>query len=296
MERRSEVPPAAPGRSSEVRPGEESIRWREVAALCGLVALVAAIGWIDWATGPDIGFSLFYLIPVVIAAWHHGRAGVVMVALAATAAWFLADYLLRESLLISLWNGFTRLAIYLSQGLLIAALREDRRRQAKLARTDPTTQLANSRSFREALELALEQSATVCVIYIDLDNFKRVNDSFGHGAGDALLEQSALAIRSSIRAQDLAARVGGDEFAILLTECEIDKAEATARRVVAGIGLLSSNYAGTDFGASAGVAFTHRSVPADELIKAADNAMYDAKRQHKGSVTVRLMTAIPAPS
>ncbi len=263
---------------------------RVAAATAGLLGVVALVGYVDYITGPDIGFSLFYLAPIVAAAWYCGRGASLLVAFAAAVSWFLADYIIRVSLPLSLWNGITRLVIYVTQGLLIAALREDRRREAVLARTDSITHLANSRAFLELLEAAVGQTKAICVIYIDLDNFKRVNDAFGHHAGDTVLERTAGALRESVRTTDVVARLGGDEFAILLQEIDVAGAEAIARRVIEKVQLIACDFDGTGLGASLGLAIAQRGFSAEELLKASDDAMYDAKRRQKGSFVLRVMS------
>lgn len=262
----------------------------QVATTIGLLGVVALVGYADYITGPDIGLSLFYLAPIVAAAWYCGRGASLLVACAAAASWFLADYMIRVSLPLSLWNGITRLVIYVTQGLLIAALREDRRREGVLARTDSITHLPNSRAFLELLEAAVGRAEAICVIYIDLDNFKRVNDAFGHHAGDEVLERTAEGLRESVRTTDFVARLGGDEFAILLQEIDVAGAEAIAARVLEKVRLIARDFEGTGLGASLGLAMAQRGFSAEEVLKASDDAMYDAKHRQKGTFTLRVMS------
>lgn len=93
-----------------------------------LLITIAGIGWIDYISGPDIGFSLFYLVPVVLAGWLDGHIPAAITAVMAAAAWFTADFLAHgpDRLLVTSWNGFTRLAIFLLIGLMMARLRADR--------------------------------------------------------------------------------------------------------------------------------------------------------------------------
>lgn len=267
-----------------------SLRRRRILLTAVLLTIVLVMGYADYVTGPDIGLSLFYLAPIVAGAWYGGRRVSVVVALTAAACWFLADYLVRVSLPISLWNGLTRLVIYLAQGLLVGTLREDRRREAALARTDSVTLLPNSRSFRETLEVAIGDGGSVSVLYIDLDNFKRVNDLFGHAAGDAVLQRTAVAIRKAVRSTDVVARVGGDEFAIVVHEADSEAGQATARRIIEGVARIADDYEGTGLGASVGIAISDRGdISAEGLIKPADDAMYEAKQRQKGSYVVRVV-------
>lgn len=253
-----------------------------------LTAAVVLIGFVDYASGPEIGFSLFYLAPVVAAAWYVGRGAAVFVALTAAVCWFTADYLIRVSVGLSLWNGLTRLVIYTGQGLLVATLREDRRREARLARTDAVTELANSRSFYESLDEAAAEDGTIGAMFIDLDNFKRVNDHFGHAAGDAVLKRVALAMCKAVRDTDVVARIGGDEFAVLLHGVDEKTSASIAVRTIEGIRAIARDYEGTDFGASVGIAIPRegRVAPAN-LIRIADEALYEAKQKHKGAFVIR---------
>lgn len=253
-----------------------------------LVVVVLQIGYVDYASGPEIGFSLFYLAPVVAAAWYIGRRAAVFIALTAALCWFTADYLIRVSLGLSLWNGLTRLVIYTAQGWLVGTLREDRRREARLARTDAVTELPNSRSFYEALEAAGAERGTISAMFIDLDNFKRVNDRFGHAAGDAVLRRVALAMRKAVRDTDLVARIGGDEFGVLLRDIDENASAAIAVRIIDGIRAIARDYEGTAFGASIGIAIPRggQVAPAD-LVRIADEALYEAKQVQKGAFVIR---------
>ena len=243
------------------------------------VTLVLFIGYVDYLTGPDIGMSLLYLPPIVAVAWFHGRRASLIVALTAAVCWFVADYLIRVSLPISLWNGLTRLVIFVSQAFLIAALRDDRRREAALARTDPTTGLANSRAFREALTNAIQHRMPLCVVSIDLDNFKEVNDRYGHQAGDEVLERTGRAMRDAIGPNDFVARIGGDEFALLLIGGDDQSAEKVGRRILENIRQVAVHVPDAPFGASIGFATSQQGLrDPEQLLQAADNALYAAKR------------------
>ena len=151
------------------------------------------------------------------------------------------------------------------------------------AQHDPLTGLANGALFREVAahrtELCKRTQAPVSILFIDLDGFKQVNDAFGHECGDALLCAVAERLKGALRASDLAARVGGDEFAVLLEGAGREAADAAAAKLA---GLLADPYqAGgrsLQISASIGVATCPGSgAGVEELLRGADEAMYRVK-------------------
>jgi diguanylate cyclase (GGDEF)-like protein len=158
-----------------------------------------------------------------------------------------------------------------------------------LAYFDALTSLPNRRSFNGALQALLDNTATLqsefVLILIDLDGFKRVNDTLGHDAGDALLVIAATRLRAALREGDQVARLGGDEFAILLSSIKDDNlVRAVCERVVTGMTApVDIKGEAVKIGASVGVAFSPRhGRTAEELYKRADQALYEAKRSGKG--------------
>jgi diguanylate cyclase (GGDEF)-like protein len=154
---------------------------------------------------------------------------------------------------------------------------------------DPLTGLANRALFVDHIDGAYHRAARagnlVFLLYIDLDEFKKINDTFGHGAGDELLVQVAGRLNACVRATDTVARLGGDEFAILLEQAaSLEVVEIIAERIVASVGepfRLATGVA--EIGASVGIAFTDAfGQTAAHLMKSADAAMYKAKRAGKG--------------
>lgn len=193
--------------------------------LAGAALLALLVAGADLLTGSEISLSLFYLIPIVLVAWVRGeRAGQVMAA-ACAGLWFLEDFLAGpgySTRFVLMWNIATRLAIFLLVLALLARLHEHLLSESKLARTDYLTGALNARAFYERIEEELERarrySCPFAIAYLDLDNFKEINDSFGHIAGDTTLKQVADIIRWNTRCTDVVARLGGDEFALLLPQ------------------------------------------------------------------------------
>lgn len=160
-----------------------------------------------------------------------------------------------------------------------------------LASHDPLTGLANRALFRDRLEQALlharRDGNKLAVLYFDLDKFKPVNDTYGHGVGDQLLVQIARRVRASLRKSDTLARLGGDEFAVLLAT---SASEADAMKVAANIlDLLNAPYTVDDIAlrisGSVGVAvYPDCGGDAARLVDCADRAMYQAKQEGRNQV------------
>lgn len=150
---------------------------------------------------------------------------------------------------------------------------------AALAETDPLTTLPNRRAWDEVLASALGSGIRrLCVALIDIDHFKTYNDSQGHQAGDQLLQEAAAAWRSVLRSGDIIARYGGDEFAALMPECDLEKAEGICKRLC---GALPEGQT-----TSIGVAEWNGLEDADSLVARADQALYEAKQSGRGCVSV----------
>ncbi len=171
----------------------------------------------------------------------------------------------------------------------ISIVKESQQRVEFLATHDPLTELPNRVLFLDRVRQAVARGERgdylFAVLFVDLDDFKLVNDSFGHAAGDTLLKEVAKLMRGIIRAVDTVARFGGDEFALLIEGSSVAEVEGTARRLCASIG--RAIYLGDQMahvGASVGIAvFPHDSKDADLLLKHADTAMYEAKAKGKSA-------------
>lgn len=273
--------------------------------LAGSLPFVALVGLVDHATGP-VAMSLLYYVPIVATAWLSGLWPSLTIAVASGVSLHWVALLQAEQAgPVIYWNSFTRGVTFLALGAFVALLRRDRDRldelnrllqgalenEAELARTDALTGISNGRAFRETLtrELARSQRAQepIAVGYLDLDNFKTINDRFGHDEGDRVLCRVADALVSSVRVVDLAARIGGDEFVIAISSPSDSSCETVGRRVLESLRAIAADYPGTGFGATIGFAF-FETPPADVevLLKRADDAMYELKATGKGSFAV----------
>ncbi|MBJ7595049.1 MAG: GGDEF domain-containing protein [Candidatus Dormibacteraeota bacterium] len=174
---------------------------------------------------------------------------------------------------------------------LLRSLSARERDLAHQAHHDALTGMPNRKFFHDAVAHALERgkpSRTPCVVmFIDLDDFKTVNDTHGHGAGDRVLVAVAERLQGAVRPHDVAARLGGDEFAILLNRApDAAQLEAIGRRILHSLRepLVMDGFVCSTRG-TVGVAISERSADTcDELLRRADIAMYAAKREGKDRV------------
>ena len=274
------------------------------------IAWVAAALWLivisaDILTGPQVALSIFYLAPIAIVTWYLGwHAGLGMAAFG-TMAWFATDFTTARHLVsipVRFWNAAVRGSIFLVFTYSLAMLRHRISVERTLARTDALTDLPNWRHFSE---LALHELAVsrryrrpVSVAYLDVDNFKSVNDNQGHDVGDALLSELAAVMRGALRVTDIVARVGGDEFVILLPEQDRAGAQHAVLKLQAALEPLCVKFDGVGF--SIGVVTAERAPHRLEpFVKAADSAMYNAKTNGKAVARYDMYEEVegtPAPA
>ena len=170
-------------------------------------------------------------------------------------------------------------------------LRESLREQSI---RDPLTRLFNRRfleeSFERELQLADRKKQSVAVLFLDLDHFKRFNDTFGHDAGDLVLQSLADQLRNFFRATDLCCRYGGEEFAIILPEATSKDAAIRANTLRLEVKSLRLQYKKQSLGQltlSVGVAaFPENGSTSSELLKIADQCLYESKERGRDVVTV----------
>jgi diguanylate cyclase (GGDEF)-like protein len=249
------------------------------------VGLTFAIAVGDYLTGPYLVFATFYLAPVAVAAWFAGtRAGLAVAFLAAVLG-LVSTALDPQAVTppVYVWNAIFRFITYAVVAELIVLERAAVTQLEATATVDSLTGMFNRRHFYDVAERelarAVRNESPVAVIYLDVDDLKVRNDTYGHQAGDAMLSEFAGICRSEFRSTDLLARLGGDEFCFLLPDTELAEAERVLERLTRALHdaeLLPIRF-------SAGlVAGRARTTDVEALIHRADALMYDAKRSGKG--------------
>jgi diguanylate cyclase (GGDEF)-like protein len=252
---------------------------------------VATLGIIDLRTGPEISFSIFYLAPVALAAWYVSHGAAIAISFAAAATWLAADLLSGNDYshaAIPIWNSAVRFGFFVTLGCLASTIRKRLDEEEHLADTDCLTALANARSFYEKVETEIVRQRRYrnpfTLAYLDLDNFKEVNDRWGHDVGDDLLMKVARVLEKNTRASDISARLGGDEFAVLFPMTDAEGARSAVSALQEHLlDCMVKNLWPVTFSVGV-VTFLDTPRGVRQALKTADDRMYSAKRAGKNCV------------
>jgi len=253
--------------------------------------MVLLVGILNHLAGPEISSTIFYLIPIVLVTWFAGRSIGFIFSILSALTWLIADLTSGITLLnsdVPYWNGVARLGSFFILTFILSTLKNTLRQEKEYSRIDFLTGIRNRRYFIELVNMEINRARryehAFTVVCIDLDNFKTVNDCFGHSTGDILLRLVARTLQQNIRVTDTVARLGGDEFAILLPETGRNVAEVILQKVQ-NINLEIMRRHGWPVTLSIGVV-TFMSPPStvDETLRISDQLMYTAKNNGKNSI------------
>jgi len=251
---------------------------------CGLVALL------DYQTGYTFNVVLFYFFPILFVAWNVGRTAGIALGILSSVAWFAVNALTAPPGLptaVHLWNAGMRFAAFVGGAYFLSFLRSITERAA-LANVDHLTGVANMRAFeklaRGEIRRSLRYRHPLTVAYVDLDDFKALNDTLGHKAGDEALRQTAALVARSLRQSDSVARIGGDEFIVLMPETDYEAADRTLHRLQRVLlAKMQENLWPVTFSIGA-VTFSVPPQSVEEVVSAADRVMYIAKKSGKNGI------------
>lgn len=270
-------------------------------AAAGVGALV--IGWLDYETGVELRIYPLYFAPIGLAAWNVGRVSTIVLAVLCSLIWGGANLLAGlqfSSPFIWAANVMAQSSAFVFVGYLVASLRHALERERGLSRTDSLTKLPNQRAFYEEAARFLARSRRhkrpLSIAYIDVDDFKKVNDTLGHQGGDEVLRAIGEVLARTLRAGDVAARLGGDEFAMLLEETDQNAAKVVlerTRRALADVLESGERRVTTSIGA---VTFVEPPADVETLVRKADALMYAAKAGGKDRFHLELVEAAAIPA
>ena len=256
------------------------------------ILLFILVTLLDYVTGVDLSFSVFYLLSVAaVSWWGSGTAGLIFCVVSAM-GWILADAAAREIVqpAILAWNAAIRLTFFVIVSRSLNRIRTLLDRERELSSTDYLTGTTNARGFYNALAREVERTGRtgrpLTVAYVDLDNFKKVNDKLGHSAGDEVLRRIARELSRSIRRVDVLCRLGGDEFALLLPETSETEAKTMLARAQENILATTARDPFPVTVSIGAVAYSQPPDSVDEIVSDADRTMYKAKQEGKNKVLV----------
>jgi len=260
------------------------------------ILLAVSIGLIDAFSGSEIRLTPFYFVPITLAGMGLSKVNGYIFAFGCSILWAVANYhggLRYSSELIWVWNLTVQSIAFMIVLELVRQLQAARIKQHEMARIDPLTGLFNSRAFYEQSHPLLffchREKLPVVLAYIDLDNFKSVNDKEGHQRGDEILQIIAHIMKATFRASDLIARIGGDEFAVILPNTAANEAHEVLERFrIATFNQMrvAGNSVTTSIG---GIACRCSGLNLDMMIKTADELMFNLKSAGKNQVFVKTL-------
>jgi diguanylate cyclase (GGDEF)-like protein len=256
------------------------------------LSLVIVIGMLDYVTGSGLEIDFFYLLPLAMVTWFVSTQAGVATAVLATLVWALANKVISQISPFGvgdLWNTSIELALFLVFVGLLLMLKREVRKLDELASEDSLTGVANRRSFNRVAVAEMNRSrrfgAPFSVVYIDIDGFKRINDTQGHNVGDTLLRKVATTIREHIRDVDTVARLGGDEFVILFPETNADETKHIIERVQRHLADSVDNHSWPVTFSIGVMTFSEPPTSAEEMMGFADRVMYSVKKQGKNGIS-----------
>ncbi len=269
----------------------------------GLAAslMVGLIGLLDYTFGnPEISFSVFYMLPVGIATWYINRSAGYLVAgwaliLRGWIDWSRIN--LYSTPLVPLDNTLIRACLLIGGVWALGRVKALMLREQQYSRIDFLTELPNSRALFEQAQRELSRrqrtQQPLTLAFMDCDDFKHINDQYGHQTGDKVLRLVAQTLQKHLRMGDFAARLGGDEFVILLPATHCPEAKIVLRRLQAKLQAVMAEQ-GFDVTFSIGaVSLSQIDKTIDWLIQKADQLMYEGKSAGKNKTVVQ---AIAPPS
>ncbi len=283
--------------SAFLQPTTSPRPWVKLAVWLSAVGCALGLAFIRVATDAEFAFASAIVIPVVAVAWFINKQAGIRYSVLAAVVWISAD-ILTERNFSAAWipwaNGMTRFAVYALVAYLAASLHEVLINEYEMARHDHLTGLLNRRSFFEVGSMethrAQRYAHAIGIIFLDLDNFKKLNDTRGHEVGDQALKAVSEALVQTLRSSDAIARLGGDEFSVILPETSFQAASETGDKLAHAINNALKNF--TPVSVSMGIAWFEK-VPEDffAMLNAADGLMYEIKKEGKHGIRAQEFNA-----
>ena len=255
---------------------------------------VLIIGYIDFLQGYRFSFSIFYTLPIVYITWYNSKIEGIIFSFLSAIVWFIADYFARPlspDIFLIVWNSFLRFGFFLIVTILLSELKKLSNRERAIARHDFLTNAWNRMAFFELSEIEIARAnrykKPLSIAYIDLDNFKKVNDEQGHEEGDRVLKEVSLTVSRHIRKSDIFSRIGGDEFTVLLPETDSLEGHRLIERIKNQLTIVADENQWPSTYSIGIVSFISTPKSVEEMINVADTLMYSVKRTSKNRIVIQ---------
>jgi diguanylate cyclase (GGDEF)-like protein len=280
--------------------GEQKELARTKKFYCVVISLlcVAVLGILDRLENHYLSLLIFYLLPIAFATWQSGRYAGYAALFLSSLAWLYDDVMTSRSYLrpdVPYWDIATKIAFCFVFINILRSLKRALDTEKKYARIDYLTETANRRYFFDIASIEISRARRhnypLTLAYLDLDNFKYVNDHYGHKTGDRVLVLTSSIIKESLRGSDLVARVGGDEFAILLTQTDQAQAQIALNRLRQNVLNLMQRYNWPVTFSMGVITCMGTLCSFDTLMTKADDLMYQVKRSGKNTIKQALLEA-----
>ncbi|HEY2761753.1 MAG TPA: GGDEF domain-containing protein [Pirellulales bacterium] len=266
-------------------------RWPRGRCCLLLVGLMLAVAVADYASGERYTVYVLYFPVVALSCWTLGLTAALVLSFFSSILWIVDDIFAPPEpipYLAKYWQALTRFLVFALFAYMLSRLRTALYREYQLSHYDELTGLANRTSLFENGQRDVSRcrrtDRPLTAVFVDLDQFKQVNDRDGHAEGDRVLRAVADAIRESTRDTDLTARIGGDEFVIVSPEMSYDDAQRYTQRLQEHL-RSAMQHGGWPVTFSIGAAtFNEPPLRLDDIVKVADDLMYDVKRKQKDAV------------
>jgi diguanylate cyclase (GGDEF)-like protein len=261
------------------------------AIFIGVSVFIIILTLLNYYTRSEVALSILLIVPIYIVAWYVGPFSSIIISLAAALSWDLNDIysgIVFSHYVIPYLNTLIRFNVFTIICLFLMEIRGQLNQMGDLADTDGLTGIANIRCFHENVYLEAKRNTRYkhpfSIAYIDVDDFKQINDTHGHDTGDRVLRDIANTLKSNLRSSDIIARIGGDEFAFLLSETDYKSSEEVLNRIRKSLLLtMDLNRWAVTFSIGA-ITFTEGSIDFNHMIKAVDNVLYEAKKSGKNKI------------
>jgi len=252
---------------------------------------LALVAWADHLSGQDLQLEFFYLLPLAAVSWLCGRREGLVAAGLATVLWTLVDVTgrpVRSQPGLIVWNAAVELLFFSGLALLVSFMARQADNLRSLAREDALTGVANRRAFfgalTNAVDLAGRREGAWTITYVDVDDFKQINDRLGHNTGDDVLRAVAGTLKAATRRVDVVARLGGDEFGVLMPDTDQAQAEIAVRKLQALLDTAMAEGGGPITFSIGATTFLAAPASPDAALAVADAQMYEVKHQSKAAV------------